>query len=105
MILGSGSGNRLSFAGVSGMQELRILAKAFDTNEIFMIPTKNTCEYLGGSYRGLIQVGEEANIILVKENPTKNLETLFQIEKVYLNGKAVTLYLPEPVKKKPFRKK
>lgn len=105
MILGSGTGNRLSFPGISGVQELKLLAKLFDSNEIFLIPTYNTCSYLGGSYRGMIASGEEANLLILKENPIKNIDTLFQIDKVYTNGKAVTFNLPQPTKKKPSSKK
>jgi imidazolonepropionase-like amidohydrolase len=98
MILGSGAGNRLSFPGVSGIQEMKILSRLFKLDEeFFNIPTKNSCSYLNGSYNGLLAVGEEANLLILKENPLKNLDTLFQIEPVFLNGKLIKL--GEPVNK------
>lgn len=90
MILGSGSGNYLSFPGISGIQELKIFAKAFNSKEeLFLIPTRNSCSYMGGEYNGELAVGREANLIILKENPVQNIDTLFQIVQVFQSGKIV----------------
>lgn len=105
MILGSGSGNYLSFPGISGIQELKIFAKAFNSKEeLFLIPTRNSCSYMGGEYNGELAVGREANLIVLKENPVQNIDTLFQIEQVFINGKPAILN-SMPTKKSPSKKK
>lgn len=104
MILGSGAGNHLSFPGISGIQELKILAKILKPSEgLFLIPTRNSCSYLGGSYNGVLAVGKEANLLILKENPVKNIDTLFQIEQVFQNGKPVRHEIA-PAKKLPKKK-
>lgn len=105
MILGSGSGNYLSFPGISGIQELKIFAKAFNSKEeLFLIPTRNSCSYMGGEYNGELAVGRDANLIVLKENPVQNIDTLFQIEQVFINGKPAILN-SIPTKKLPLKKK
>ncbi|MBP7282545.1 MAG: hypothetical protein KBA66_13270 [Leptospiraceae bacterium] len=90
LILGSGAGNRLSFPGVSFIQELQILGKILKNDEnLFRIPTQNSCSYIGGSYNGVLAVGKEANLIVLKDNPAKNINTLFEIEQVFQFGKLV----------------
>lgn len=95
MILGSGSGNYLSFPGISGIQELKIFAKAFNSKEeLFLIPTRNSCSYMGGEYNGELAVGKDANLIVLKENPVQNIDTLFQIVQVFQSGKLVQFESP-----------
>ncbi len=104
IILGSGAGNHLSFPGISGIQELKILAKILKLEEsLFLIPTRNSCSYLGTAYNGTLAVGKETNLLILKENPVKNLDTLFQIEQVFQNGKPVRFDL-SPTKKLPKKK-
>lgn len=103
LILGSGAGNRLSFPGVSGIQELKILSKILELDEsFFYIPTRNSCSYLQQHYKGILTVGSEANLLVLKENPVKNINTLFQIEQVFQDGKPVGFNLPA---KKIYKKK
>jgi imidazolonepropionase-like amidohydrolase len=104
MILGSGAGNHLSFPGISGIQELKILAKILKPSEgLFLIPTRNSCSYLGTAYNGTLAVGKEANLLILKENPVKNIDALFQIEQVIQNGKLLR-FDSLPAKKLPKKK-
>jgi imidazolonepropionase-like amidohydrolase len=102
--LGSGTGNHLSLPGISGIQELKIFAKALGIQEdLFLIPTKNSCTYLGGAYDGTLATGGEANLLVLKENPVKNLDTLFQIEQVFQYGKQIRF--DASAKKPPVKRK
>lgn len=104
LILGSGTGNHLSLPGISGIQELKIFAKALGIQEdLFLIPTKNSCIYLGGAYDGTLATGGEANLLVLKENPVKNLDTLFQIEQVFQYGKQIRF--DASAKKPPVKRK
>lgn len=104
LILGSGAGNRLSFHGLSGIQELKILSGIWNLDEFFFrIPTQNSCSFMSFSYDGVIAIGREANLLVLKENPLKNIDTLFQIEEVFKQGKPV-LFTSAPTKKNPKRR-
>ncbi|MCB1177557.1 MAG: hypothetical protein KDK36_08280, partial [Leptospiraceae bacterium] len=93
LILGSGSGHKLSFPGISGIQELGILQSVNKKKErLFKIPTVNTCSYIGVENSGKIKEGYEANLILYSENPTNKYSHLYKIEKVYYQGDLVDPY-------------
>ena len=104
LILGSGTGNHLSLPGISGIQELKVFAKVLGIQEdLFLIPTKNSCSYLGGAYNGTLAAGGEANLLVLKENPVKNPDTLFQIEQVFQYGKQIRFDVS--AKKPPIKRK
>jgi hypothetical protein len=90
MILGSGSGHKFAFPGISGLQELGILLDYFKSPAILKIPTENTCAFLGVEKTGKIQIGWEANLILFKEDPTLKYSSLFAIGKVYQKGQEIS---------------
>ncbi|MBK8395230.1 MAG: hypothetical protein IPL26_08295 [Leptospiraceae bacterium] len=101
MILGSGSGNRLSLPGISGIQELQTIGKILKVDEnLFRIPTQNSCSYIGGTYKGIINVGNEANLLILKENPITNIDTLYEIDQVYQYGKLIRWNSIPPNKKR-----
>ncbi len=85
--LGSGTGHRLSFAGLSGIKEYLILQKLFPKKKnLLKILTTNSCSRVSKTYRGKIELNEEANFLLLKENPILNPEILFQIQGLFHNG-------------------
>ncbi len=88
IFLGSGSGHRLSFPGISGIQELRILKELLPKNNfIFKTLTENSCSLISQTYKGKIEINGEANFVIVKENPLLDISTLWNIQEVYLQGK------------------
>ncbi|MCH5192438.1 MAG: amidohydrolase family protein [Oscillospiraceae bacterium] len=58
--------------------------------EAIVLATKNGAEHLGISYRkGLVRSGMEADLILLDEDPAKNIANMQFIDKVFLKGKLV----------------
>lgn len=88
--LGSGTGNRLSFAGISGIREYLILYELFPNKKnLLKIITENSCKRVSKTYRGKMGLGEEANFLLVKENPVQKPEIFLNISNLYLLGKKI----------------
>jgi hypothetical protein len=103
MILGSSSGQKLTFPGVSGILELILIQDSVkDISTFVSIATENTCPSISETYDGKIKEGNEANLIIYNENPVKDNLQLFKPEKVYLKGKIV---VPESKPKEEKRKK
>ena len=90
MFLSSGSGNLFAFHGLAGLWELKILETMIDSKkDVLRIPTKNTCGHLGIEYQGIIKEGQEANLLVLDENPLKTFDTLFSPAQVIKKGKRV----------------
>jgi hypothetical protein len=90
IFLGSGSGHKLSYPGISAIQELILIKNIFPKSKyIFKILTENSCSLLSNSYRGKIELNGEANLIFLKLNPYEKVETLLNIEKLYYKGKSI----------------
>jgi len=102
IIVSGGSGNKYSFPGVSAIREFIIL------NEILNNPysliralTKNSCSLFVDNYKGVIQEGEKANLLLYKENPLRSDIGLINFEKMYIDGEIIS---KEEIKEKDFKK-
>lgn len=90
MFLSSGSGHHFTYSGISGLMELEFLNQFIKSDKLLLkIPTENTCQYLGGIYKGRIQIGHIGNLILLEENPFQNIKTLYKIKSIYVKGKKI----------------
>ncbi len=88
MVLGSGSGHRLSFPGISGLDELSIIISSVGGSaDLLRIPTENTCSLLGGKYRGRLEFNAPADLLIFSENPAESPANIFSLEKVFYRGK------------------
>ncbi len=88
MALGSGSGHRFSFPGISGLDELSIIISVSGGSaDILRIPTENTCSLIGGKYRGRLEFGSPADLLIFSENPAEKPENIFSLEKVFYRGR------------------
>ncbi|MCE9501389.1 MAG: hypothetical protein K8R21_12960 [Leptospira sp.] len=97
MVLSGGSGALFSFPGISGIQELRIIRSIIgDGKDLLRIPTENTCSFLNVNNSGKIKIGNSANLLVLRSDPLKNIDILYEPESVIRDGSIV---YPEPVKK------
>lgn len=90
LILSSNSGSRFAFPGIGGLIELKLYSSVIGNNKTLLnIPTQNTCSLISKTYKGKIQEGEIANLLVLKKNPMESFENMFEIESVILNGKKI----------------
>ncbi|MEM7180217.1 MAG: amidohydrolase family protein [Spirochaetota bacterium] len=90
MYLSSGTGNLFLFPGIAGLQEFQFLLKHSQAkkSDLWSIPSINTCNVLGVA-NGVVAEGKEANLLVLKDNPIENPDTLYTILKVIKKGKVV----------------
>jgi imidazolonepropionase-like amidohydrolase len=76
---GSDSGYIFKIYGFSYIRELELLREAgFNALEVIQSATINGAEALGMSDEiGSIRVGKKADLVIVKENPLRNLKVLY----------------------------
>ncbi len=76
---GEDAGYIYSTYGFGYIQELEMLREAgFHPLEVIMAATQNAAKILGAADKvGSIQVGKQADLLIVKENPLTNLKTLY----------------------------
>ncbi len=93
--VGEDAGYIYSTYGFGYVQELELLREAgFHPLEVIMAATLNGAKILGAADRvGSIQVGKQADLLIVKENPLANLKTLYATGHIKL----------DPVTNKPER--
>ena len=73
--------------GASLHEELRLLAQAgIPTEEVFALATRGAGEFLGVPLLGTLQVGAPADLLLFREDPTRDLAALSTLETVVLGG-------------------
>lgn len=90
IILGSGSGYKMSFPGFSGLTELMLLSNYTNNPiDLIKIAAGNTCSFLNPSNKGIIAAGNEANLIFLSSDPMVNTANLFRIQKVIKRGKVL----------------
>lgn len=82
ILLGSGSGHYLSFPGISGWKELRILSDILGPKEALRAATETTCSYLNSPHEGKIRVGKPAHLLIFKEDPMQNWDKLKSLKTV-----------------------
>ena len=102
LIISGGSGNMLSFPGISAIREFLILNNILENPYLLVKAlTKNSCPLFADNYNGVIQEGEKANLLLYKENPFKSERGLLNIERMYIDGELIS---KEEIKEKDLKK-
>ncbi len=72
--------------GFGLLEEMKLYKKAGLSNyAILRAATVNFADYFDGNY-GTIEVGKDADFMFLSSNPMENLETLENIEGIFLNG-------------------
>jgi hypothetical protein len=90
IIVSGGSGNYLSFPGISAIRELLLLNESIeDPYKAINFITKNSCRLFSNDYDGTIQVNGKANLLLYKFNPIEKLNKISEIHSIYINGNKV----------------
>ena len=84
---GSDSGFIYQLYGFSYVRELELLREAgFHPLEVIRSATLNGAEALGMDEKiGSIEIGKQADLILIEENPLKNLKVLYGTGAIKLN--------------------
>ncbi len=90
ILISGGSGNYLSFPGVSAIRELLLLNEILD-NPYHLINsiTNKSCSLFLDDYDGTIKENGKANLLLYRENPLENLNKISDIHTMYINGEKV----------------
>ena len=90
MVIGAGSDAGSCYTPhPSVIEELKTMNNYVDNNRaILKTATSNAGNILGLNV-GQITVGYQADFILLKDNPLKNLSALNSISEVYLNGELI----------------
>jgi len=77
-----------TLAGFGDQREVELLVEAgFTPSEAIHIATSNGAEYLGESERiGTLAAGKQADIVLIKGDPSKNISDIENVELVFKDG-------------------
>lgn len=85
MLLSPDSSSKYMVTGFGMVAEMQLLKNADLSNfEILEMTTKNFAEFFKEDY-GKIEVGKDADFILLNHNPLENIESLKNIEGIYFN--------------------
>lgn len=89
MVVGSDLANPYVFPGSSVHEEMELLVAAgIPPAEVLKMATINAARLCGvEKERGLIEVGQTASLVLLRENPLENISAVRAIEGVFLRGK------------------
>src|SRR5688572_20486816 len=87
LLVGLDGGGPYSVQGFGMVEEMRLFKKAGLTNfQILQAATINAARYLKQDAKwGNMEVGKDANLILLSENPLANIEAISKVEGVFLN--------------------
>lgn len=85
MLLSPDSSSKYMVEGFGMVGEMELLKNADLSNfEILKMGTINSAEFFKGNY-GVIEVGEDADFLILNKNPLTNLNTLKNIDAVFFN--------------------
>jgi imidazolonepropionase-like amidohydrolase len=81
-------------AGFGDQRQTELLVEAgFTPLEAIHIATQNGAEFLGESDRiGTLKVGKQADIVLVRGDPSRNIADLENVELVFKDGLAYDVH-------------
>jgi imidazolonepropionase-like amidohydrolase len=90
VVLGSDAGAASLIAGIADQEALENLVSiGFEPLDAIKIATLNGAEFLGIQNRtGSIEVGKEADLLIVHGNPAEHIENIANLEMVFTNGVA-----------------
>lgn len=91
VVSGSDAGNPLVFHGPTMQQELELyVAAGVSAKDAIAASTRNAAGLLGQSRRfGTIEVGKDANVVVIDGDPLRDIKSLSRISLVYLRGEQV----------------
>ncbi len=91
LVTGSDAGNPLVFHGPTIQQELDLwVAAGIPADRALIAATRTSAELLGQAGRiGTIEVGKDANLLLVDGDPLKDIKSLSRISAVMLKGERI----------------
>lgn len=85
MLLSPDASGKYMMTGANMITEMELLKNANLSNaEILEMATSNFSDFFKGNY-GVLQVGKDADFIVLQSNPLKDLKTLTTIKGVYFN--------------------
>jgi imidazolonepropionase-like amidohydrolase len=89
LLLGTDTGNPYLIPGISAHEELRLLVAAgLSPYEALRAGTRDAAEFLNGLEEfGTISVGKRADMVLLNDNPLKNIENSERISGVMVRGR------------------
>ncbi|MBZ5703940.1 MAG: amidohydrolase family protein [Acidobacteriia bacterium] len=87
-LVGTDSGNPFVMSGYSYPDELeRLVASGFSPLEVLRAATVNAALSLGRTDLGEVSVGKTADLVLLGENPSKDIRAIRKIEGVMVKGR------------------
>ena len=91
LVTGTDAGNPMTFHGPTIQQELDLWVSAgIPAKQALMAATRNSAALLGEDKRiGTIELGKDANLLLVDGDPLKDIKSLSRISLVMLRGEHV----------------
>ena len=92
LVTGTDAGNPLVFHGPTIQYELELwVAAGIPAEQALIAATRTSAELLGqGSRIGTIEVGKDANLLLVDGDPVKDIKSLSRISAVLLKGERIS---------------
>lgn len=83
------TGNGAVVAGFGDQREVELLVEAgFTPIEAIHIATENGADFLGeGARIGTLQAGKQADLVVIKGDPSKNIHDIENVETVFKDGK------------------
>ncbi|MFD2909619.1 amidohydrolase family protein [Flavobacterium ardleyense] len=85
MLLSPDASGKYMMTGANMITEMELLKNANLSNaEILEMATSNFSDFFKGNY-GVVQVGKDADFIVLQSNPLKDLKTLTNIKGIYFN--------------------
>ena len=85
MILRTDASGKYMVAGFSVLGEMELLKKKkLSNDEILKMTTSNFANFFNENY-GILEVGKDADFIILNSNPLKDLQTLKNIQDIYFN--------------------
>jgi len=86
MILSPDASSKYMMTGYNMITEMQLLKKANLSNfEILQMATSNFAQFYNEN-NGVLEVGKEADFIILEENPLENLEALKNVKGLYFNS-------------------
>ena len=85
MLLSPDASSKYMLTGANMITEMELLKNAKLSNaEILQMATRNFSDFFKGNY-GVLEVGKDADFIVLETNPLKDLKALTKVNGVYFN--------------------
>jgi len=88
IMAGSDSANPMVIPGYGLQKELELLVNGgFSSAEALRLATLNPAKFMGRKDTGIIDLGAQADLVILNKNPLENISNISSIEGVLLKGK------------------